>query len=98
MITNLSQFKKAMKAGQKFQIIEHFNFPERNGEIRQANVVQTNGMYTIIPDNPDSNITKANNGKGSWIAYGKASDWTFTNGVIQQNFMGKPMWTLRMIG
>lgn len=98
MITNLSQFKKAMKAGQKFQIIEHFNFPERNGEIRQPNVVQTNGMYTTIPDNPDSNVTKANNGRGSWIAFGKASDWTFTNGVIQQSFSGKPIWTLRMIG
>ncbi len=97
MIQNLSQFKKAMKAGAKFQVIEHFNFPERNGEIRQANIVQTNGMYTVIPDQPESTISKANNGKGSWIEFGKASDYTFCNGVIQQSFMGKPVWTLRVL-
>lgn len=97
MITNLSQFKKAMKDGRKFQIIEHFNFPERNGEIRVPNVVQTNGMYTVIPNDPNCKISKANNGKGSWVAFGKASDWTFCNGIIQQSYNGYPIWTLRMI-
>lgn len=97
MVQNLSQFKKAMKAGYRFQIVEHFNFPERNGEIRQANVIQTNGMYTVIPNEPDSKISKANNGKGSWVEFGKASDYTFANGLIQQSFYGRPMWTLRIL-
>ena len=97
MIQNLSQFKKAMKEGKRFQIIEHFNFPERNGEIRKPNVVQTNGMYTILPENPDNELNKANKGRGSWIAFGKASDYTFCNGLIQQNFRSQPIWTLRVL-
>ena len=97
MIKNLNQFKKAMVKGARFQVIEHFNFPERNGEIREVNVVQTNGIYTIIPDEPDSKITKANNGKGSWFAFGKANDWKFCNGVIHQSCSGNPIWTIRMI-
>ena len=97
MIKNLSQLKKALVKGARFQIIEHFIFPERNGEIREVNVVQTNGIYTIIPDEPDSRITKANRGKGSWLGFGKASDWTFCNGVMQQSHCGKPALTIRMI-
>lgn len=97
MIQNLSQFKKAMKEGKEFQIIEHFNFPERNGEIRKPNIVQTNGMYTVIPNEPESSISKANNGKGAWIDFGKASDYTFCNGVIQQSLHGVPIWTVRVL-
>lgn len=97
MIQNLAQFKKAMKEGKRFQIIEHFTFPERNGEIRKANVIQTNGMYTVIPDNPDHRISQANHGKGSWIEFGKASDWVFCNGLIHQKFMEQPIWTLRVL-
>lgn len=97
IVNNLSQFKKAMKAGATFQIVEHFNFPERNGEIRKANVVQTNGMYTVIPDDPESKISKANGGKGSWIEFGKATDYVFCNGLIQQKYMDRPIWTLRII-
>ena len=98
MVKNLSQFKKEMKAGKTFQIVEHFRFPERNGEIRKPNIVQTNGMYTVIPDDPDNKISTANNGKGSWIEFGKASDYAFCGGLIQQSFHGVPIWTLRIIG
>ena len=97
MVQNLSQFKKAMKNGAMFEIVEHFNFPERNGEIRKANVVQTNGMYTILPYDTDNWLNQTNKGKGSWIAFGKASDWSFNNGIIQQSCFGRPLWTLKII-
>ena len=97
MIQNLNQFKKAMKAGKRFQIIEHFNFPERNGEIRKPNVVQTNGMYAILPEDPENRLNKVNNGMGSWIEFGKAGDYTFCNGVISQKSHGYPVWTLRVL-
>ena len=97
MVQNLSQFKKAIKDGAMFEVVEHFRFPERNGEIRKATVVQTNGMYTILPYDSENIINQANKGKGSWIDFGKASEYTFVNGLIQQSFMGNPIWTLRII-
>lgn len=97
MVSNLSQFIKAMKAGVTFQIIEHFERPECNGELRKPNIVQTNGMYMKIPNDLEHWMNEANKGKGSWLAFGKASDWSFCNGVIHQSIMGKPLWTIRII-
>ena len=97
VVNNLSQFKKAMKDGHVFEIVEHFIKPERNGEKRVVQVLQTNGMYTGIYGNPTCEISTCNNGKGSWIEFGKASDWTFCNGVCQQKYKGRPIWSLRVL-
>lgn len=96
-IKNLSQFKKAMRNGCVFEIVEHFSRPEYNGQIRCVQVMQTNGMYTGIAGNPDAELSKMNHGRGSWIAFGKADDWAFVNGLCQQSFRGNPIWTLRVM-
>ena len=80
MINNLSQLKKAMQKGAKFRILNHKK-PECIGEIRTVNVVQTNGFYSYV-DNPNHKSYLANDGKGLWYAYGKASDYEFDNGKI----------------
>lgn len=98
MIKNLSQFKKAMKDGKCFQIVEHFIRPEYSGTIRKPNIVQTNGMYSINPNKLDSKETLANNCKGSWIEFGKASDWKFhEDGTIEQMCYGKTIWKIKML-
>ena len=96
-IKNLAQFKRAMKDGYVFEIIEHFIKPERTGEKRVVQVLQTNGMYTGIYNDPDNELNKVNYGKGTWIAFGKASDWTFCNGVCQQSYKGGPIWAIRVL-
>ena len=76
-IKNLSQFKKAINEGRIFTILSHYIKPEFNGQRRQPSVIQTNGFYSIVPGEPENKISKANNGKGYWIEYGKASEWEF---------------------
>lgn len=96
-IKNLSQLKRAIKSGCKFIIRKHYIKPEYEGQIRKPNVVLINGFYSIEDGNPDSKITLANNGKGSWIEYGKASDWKFENGICKQSFLGKEIWEIEFI-
>lgn len=100
MVKNLSQFKRAMNEGKCFRIIEHFIKPEHSGEVRKPNIVQTNGMYTINPCDLDSWETLANNGKGMWIKFGKASDWKFNeDGTIEQysSSHNRAIWKIKLL-
>lgn len=96
-IKNLAQLKRVIKEGRKFIIRKHYIRSECEGQIRNPNVVQTNGFYSIEDEKPDSKITLANNGKGSWIKYGKASDWKFENGLCKQYFRENAIWEIEFI-
>ena len=78
-IKNLSQLKKAIAAGNVFLIKDHRR-PDFIGQRRKGNVIQTNAIYTIVPDEPNNIINGFNGGRGSWLQYGKASEWEFNNG------------------
>lgn len=80
MINNLSQLKKAIQNQQEFKIIKHSR-PYMIGQIRKPNIIQTNGFYSIIPDALDDRVSISNGGRGSWLAFGKASHWEFNNGL-----------------
>lgn len=80
---NLSQFKKAMKEGVPFEVVEHFIKPECKGAIRKANIIQSNGMYTKNINEPDNSVWNSyNGGKGGWTKYGKAKQYTYENEII----------------
>lgn len=106
IVTNLSQFKKAMMKGVNFKVINHFTFPERIGDIRKPNVVQSNGMYTIITNDINQPEAKekfntANGGKGSWIEFGAARCYDFKDGVITQysdDSKRWPIWSIKLLG
>lgn len=93
-IKNLSQLKRVFASGAEYRIIEHYVRPECNGQVRKINKVQTNGFYSVVKDNPDHRYSKANHGLGSWCAYGKASEWKFTentcilDGVFEIEVLG----------
>ena len=97
MINNLSQLKKAINNGAMFTIIKHYIKPEYTGQIRKPNKIQTNGFYSIVTEEPENPVSKANDGKGSWIEYGKASDWTFENGICTQHYHGRGVWEIQVI-
>lgn len=78
-IKNLSQLKKAISAGNIF-VIKNHRRSDFIGQRRKGNVIQTNAVYTIVPDEPENKINQANGGRGSWLQYGKASAWEFNNG------------------
>lgn len=45
------------------------------------NVADSTGVYSIIPDKLDSRETLADNGKGSYLGWSKASFWKFESGI-----------------
>ena len=82
VIKNLAQLKRAIEARTPFLIVEHYVHPETVGQIRVPNVVQTNGFYSVVRDEPNNPINLYNNHKGSWMAYGKASEWMFEGDTV----------------
>lgn len=97
MISNLSQLKNAVREKKSFVILRHYIKPDYTGQIRRANLIQTNGFYSIEVDKPDSPVTLANNCKGAWIEFGKASDWTFKDGICKLTCNGKDIWEIRFL-
>lgn len=73
-IKTLSDIKREMKNKRPYYIVDHMR-NEFIGQVRIANVIQANGVYIHEYNNPDSGVTLANNGRGSWLEYGKAKDW-----------------------
>lgn len=73
---NLATVKRNLKDGKGFKIINHIR-EEYIGQIRIPTKTQTNGVYTVVKDNPEHKVSKGNNGKGSWLEFGKATDWKF---------------------
>jgi len=81
MIKNLSQLKKKFNEElPTFEIVDHCR-KECIGQIRKVNISNTVGFYSIVPDDLSARETKANDGKGSFMAYVKASRWKFNNGL-----------------
>ncbi len=79
-IKNLAQLKRALTVGTEFEIKSHLR-PEVINQIRQVKYADTTGIYSIRPDAPDDKISTANGGRGSYLDWGKASDWEFKNGT-----------------
>lgn len=92
-IKNLSQLKRVLNDRHMFQIIEHKNCPQYIGDVREVNIMQTNGMYSRSVLNLFSDTIPANNGKGTWLPFGKASDWTFTGDLCTL----KDTWTIKVL-
>lgn len=80
MIQNLSQLKRNLKAGTVFKITAHCR-PEYTGQKRRVTLSNTQGFYSIIPDDPQNKISLANGGKGSVLWWSNAPFWNFENGI-----------------
>jgi hypothetical protein len=75
MIKNLSQLKKALKAGATFEITAHCR-PDCIGQQRQVTKANTQGFYSILPAEPQSKTSLANGEKGSWLGWSNAPFWS----------------------
>jgi len=98
-IKNLSQLKRAFKEGRKFRIIKHYIKPEYSGQLRVPVQVQTNAFYSKVVDNPSHVLNGANGGKGSYLAFGKASDWRFREDgtCTMMRHGGHPIWEIGVL-
>lgn len=80
-IKNLAQLKRVLTVGAEFEITSHIR-PENNGQLRRINYADTTGIYSIRPDAPDDkSTTLANGGRGSYLQWGKATEWDFANNL-----------------
>ena len=80
MVKNLSQLKKTLQRGAQFRVIDHGR-PECVGEERQVTYANSQGFYSVVPDNPNCRTSLANNGRGSVLWWSKAPFWEFQDGV-----------------
>ena len=79
-IKNLAQLKRALTVGTEFEITSYIRDDVVN-QLRRVNDADTTAIYSIRPDVPDDkSTTLANNGRGSYLPWEKASDWEFVNG------------------
>jgi hypothetical protein len=70
------ELKRALSVGAEFEITDAHR-AETIGQIRRVNYANTQGIYTIIPAEPDSKVSKANYGKGSYLEWKAAKFWRF---------------------
>ena len=103
-IKNLAQLKRAISGKSAFVIVKHYVRPDFEGQVRQPNVVQTNGFYSVIKGDQAHQVSQFNGGRGSWIDYGKAGDWEFEGGLCKKfdhrtNGTGerRPVWAIRFV-
>ena len=94
---NFAEMKRAIAAKRPFVIKKHYIKPEFEGQIRVPNKVQTNACYTVVKDDPENPINKANGGLGYYFQYGKASDWKFEDGRCIKSFMGRLVWEIEFV-
>lgn len=80
VINNLSQLKKQLQPGVKFEITSHWR-PEFIGQLRKVTLANTQGFYSAVDGQPDHAVSKGNGGKGSWLEWGNATSWNFQNGM-----------------
>lgn len=80
MVKNLNQLKKTIKKGTCLEILVHCR-PEFTGQKRKVTLANTQGFYSIVPEEPDCKVTLANNGKGSVLWWSNAPYWGFEDGI-----------------
>lgn len=85
---NLAQLKRALCIGAEFIIKQ--NFPGAKEELRRVNDTDTTSIYSIVPFDATAKATTANNFRGSWLQFRKASFWRFENGECSCYHSDKP--------
>jgi hypothetical protein len=88
-INNLSELKKFLQIGSEFKVLKHQK-PKLVGQLRKVTKVQTNAVYTIIPNEPEHENSKCNGGKGLRMDFDKANHYEFGDTI---KWFNKPVGT-----
>ena len=98
MIKNLAQMKRALVKGARFEMVMSNVHPETVGQIRMVNVTHTNGIYSVVDGDPAHEISMANYGKGYWMPFGYARNWSFEGGLCTGHRIdGEPVFSIRIL-
>lgn len=80
MIKNLNQLRRTLREGTQLEILDHCR-PECIGQIRNITLVNTQGFYSTVANQPDASANRGNGGRGPILWWGRAAYWQFTDGV-----------------
>lgn len=80
MIKNLNQLRRTLREGTQLEILDHCR-PECIGQIRNITLVNTQGFYSTVANQPDASANRGNGGRGSILWWGRAAHWQFADGV-----------------
>ena len=88
-IKNLNQLKLALREMPRFEIVDHWK-PDCIGEIRRVVSINTVSLYSAVDGQPGHKNSLANNGAGVCLWFGKAAEWSFSDGVCSVYFRNRP--------
>ena len=80
MIKNLNQLRRTLREGTQLEILDHCR-PECIGQIRNITLVNTQGFYSTVANQPDASANRGNGGRGPILWWGRAAHWQFADGV-----------------
>ena len=67
MIKNLNQLRRTLREGTQLEILDHCR-PECIGQIRNITLVNTQGFYSTVANQPDASANRGNGGRGPVFA------------------------------
>lgn len=79
-IENLTQLKKALSKGAVIEVLKHELHPAWAG-LRIVNIVQSNGVYVQLYNQPDHPFSKYNGGRGIRMDFAPASHYVFDDPI-----------------
>ena len=62
MIKNLNQLRRTLREGTQLEILDHCR-PECIGQIRNITLVNTQGFYSTVANQPDASANRGNGGR-----------------------------------
>ena len=86
MIKNLNQLRRTLREGTQLEILDHCR-PECIGQIRNIALVNTQGFYSTVANQPDASANRGNGGRGPILWWGRAAHWQFADGVCKKNWL-----------
>ena len=67
MIKNLNQLRRTLREGTQLEILDHCR-PECIGQIRNITLVNTQGFYSTVANQPDASANRGNVGQSRPLA------------------------------
>lgn len=93
---NLAQLKRALKDGAIYRIIKHYIRDEYSGQIRTVQHSGSTIFYSGLYNQPESDFSKLNGGRGIYTQFGSAKDWIFADCITMQ-YKGNPIMQLEIL-
>ena len=97
MIKNLNQLRRTLREGTQLEILDHCR-PECIGQIRNITLVNTQGFYSTVANQPDASDNRGNGGRGHAGCGGGiqiVSNWVFMSSCHRSHDINTCGWCLQ---